>query len=561
MRTSWVLGGLLASLATAASAGSNYSDCITSPDPAACIARRAVDAGLDPEYSLQSVVRHGLVDLVPARSRELMRGLYVEIGKPGAKMSAEEKELDSTTAATMRKTPRKTLLAAIALVTAARHETDPFANPVYLKLAHDAKDDPRIPALALGLWSEIMGFGGGRPSEKVTHAGLPAIWVRAEIRREQDTALLEDIAGRLAYFKTLLPQVREFYLWLVQRPDLSPDVRVGAASSLARYFDMPEQADQLLEGIKQDSGGYGISGVRASVAAARLEKGYDAGSARLVKDEILDDFKERGVVFYLFTDTRRDALEIGKAREELREIAVECLRRAEATVGIRSGGMDWYAEASDFYLRAGDVERAREIARQALPLVSVFLRDYMTPRPGGDSTYLGDLDDPKAMAQTLDGIGTSPVIALYRTGAIQEALQTGLLVGKHRYLNADRAGEKKDPRWATEHYNSVDSDIMVDDAAHSADRDFQERAYYALVRSCRTVQLADCFEDTLLQIAEVAAGMGDEARMNEALTAVARKLDTMKYDAAWRAINFAGPWAHAEELLGSAKQAVRSANR
>jgi hypothetical protein len=92
-----------------------------------------------------------------------------------------------------------------------------------------------------------MGFGGGRPSEKVTHAGLPAIWARAEIRREQDTALLEDIAGRLAYFKTLLPQVREFYLWLVQRPDLSPDVRVGAASSLARYFDMPEQADQLLE--------------------------------------------------------------------------------------------------------------------------------------------------------------------------------------------------------------------------------------------------------------------------------------------------------------------------
>src|SRR5262245_46376261 len=113
MRMSWVLGGLLASLATAANAGPNYSECIDSPDGAACIGRKAIDVGSEhPEYALLSVVRHGLVDLVPSKPGVLVRGLYEEVGKPGAKMTEEEKEYDSTTAREIRKAPRKTLLAA-----------------------------------------------------------------------------------------------------------------------------------------------------------------------------------------------------------------------------------------------------------------------------------------------------------------------------------------------------------------------------------------------------------------------------------------------------------------
>ena len=552
MRTPWVSGALLALFAAGAEAAPNYSECISSPDPAACIARKGIDVGSEyPEFALLSVVSHGLVDLVPSRSGVLMRGLYEQVGKPGAKMSAEDMELDSMTAKAMRETPRKSMLAAMALLAAARHETDPFANPVYLKLAHEAKDDPRIPALAVGLRGEMIAICSGPPNDKVTHVGLLAIWNRANARRDQDTALLEDVAGGLAQCETLLPEMREFYLWLVQQPNLTPAVRVGAASSLARYFDEPELAASLVKGITKDVDGYSILGVRESIAAARLKKGFDGESARLVKDQILAGWNRRGGGVYPFEDSRYDELERGSAREELRQLGAECLRRAE--LGGYPPKVDWLGAASDFYLRAGDVERAREIAREALPLVPVFLREYLTPQPGGDSTYLGDLNDPEGMAQTLNGIGTGPVIALYRSGAIQEALQTGLLVGKYRYLYAERAGEKKDPRWATENSSGVDVGVMVDDAAHSADRDFQEIAYHALVRSCRTIKLADCFMDTLLQIAEVAAGMGDEQHMREALAAVARQLDQQKYGTAFRATVIAGPWAHAEELLRTTK--------
>jgi hypothetical protein len=143
--------------------------------------------GLESSETLEAILRHGLVDLVPGKSSRLMRGLYGSIGDPKEKIDTpEEQLLDSSAAEELRKSPRKSVLAAMALVAAARHEADPFANPVYLKLAHQSKDDPRIPALAVGLWIEIVGMSGSPPDFRVTHAGLPAIWDRALARKEQD---------------------------------------------------------------------------------------------------------------------------------------------------------------------------------------------------------------------------------------------------------------------------------------------------------------------------------------------------------------------------------------
>ena len=255
MRISSVLGALFASsIVMPAIAGSNYSQCVEAANPAQCIARRAVDSSrLDPDNMLEMVLRHGLVDLVPSKPDKLMRGLYDSIGEPDAKMDTpEQQDLDSLTARVLRKSPRKSLLAAMALVAAARADTNPLANPVYLKLAHKAKDDPLIPALALGLWIEVVGYSGTPPRFLLTHAGLPTIWDRAMARKEQDAILLEDIAHTVAYLGVLKPQALEFYLWYIQRPGLTPEQRVGPASALGRFFDMPELAASLLEGVGDD---------------------------------------------------------------------------------------------------------------------------------------------------------------------------------------------------------------------------------------------------------------------------------------------------------------------
>src|SRR6478736_2215720 len=128
------------SLATPAFAGSAYSKCVEAPDPPECIARRAVGSmGVEPSMVLESILRHGLVDLVPAKSSKLIRGLYGVIGQPDEKIDTpEEQLLNSSSSDALRKAPRKAALAAMALVAAARHQADPFTNPVYLKLARQA---------------------------------------------------------------------------------------------------------------------------------------------------------------------------------------------------------------------------------------------------------------------------------------------------------------------------------------------------------------------------------------------------------------------------------------
>jgi len=58
------------------------------------------------------------------------------------------------------------------------------ANPAQC-IARRAVDSSRldpesaIPALALGLWIDAVGYSGSSPRFLLTHEGLPAIWDRA----------------------------------------------------------------------------------------------------------------------------------------------------------------------------------------------------------------------------------------------------------------------------------------------------------------------------------------------------------------------------------------------
>jgi hypothetical protein len=360
----------------------------------------------------------------------------------------------------------------------------------------------------MAIWVKYVGMNGWPPDFRVTHAGLPAIWARALGRRRQDAVLLAQIAGDLGFLNELRPQAREFLIWYAQRPDeLTTDQRFRIATQLARYFDLPEQADSLLWGLG-NTPGWSMSAVRSDIAVARLAKGYDATSARHIVNAILELFDIAAPRIGDYDEGKRDALERAGARGELRELGAAYVREAEAR-HQRPAESEWYAAASDYYLRAGDRERALELARRALPYMS------------------------------------AAAIALYRAGAIGEALDTHYLTGKERYNNATRAGEKKDPQWIVDDHQQSDIDSMVSEVAHSGDRELQQRAYDGLVQSCGP-RLSACSTQTLRNIAQVAAGMGDEPRMKEALAAVVRQIDAKGKQASSWALNAAGSWAHCE---------------
>jgi len=532
----WILSGLLLAwcaatpAATRAHSTSVYSDCVEAADPADCLARRAVASSkLRPREALDTVLRHGLVDLVPDKSAVLARGLDsvpVHLLYPGMLSAMQQGE-------------RKSLLAAVALLAAARHEARPFTNPIYIELAHEANDEPRIPVLAMAVWVKYVAMNGWEPDFRVTHAGLPAIWEHAVARRQEDAALLADIAGDLGSLDELKPQARELLVWYLQRHgELTTDQRFRMAAQLARYFEMPEQAASLLEGL-DNVPGRSTLGVRTDIAVARLAKGYDAASARQLVNNIVGLVNISRPNLRDSDPGKRDALERSSARNELRELGALYVREADAT-DYGPFKSEYSAAASDYFLRAGDRERALEMARRSLPYMPDNMRAYgYFTRPARN--------DPAAKAIAMRGVGTNAVIALYRAGAIDEALKTGYLTSKDRYLNAERAGEKKDPLWMLEVHWPEYFDLMAREAARSNDHEFQQRAYDGLVRSCGT-PLANCFAQTLRNIALVAAGMGDGPRMKEALAAVVRQYDKKSDRVAW-APYIAGPWAHCEEVL------------
>src|SRR6185436_10037620 len=202
-----------------------------------------------------------------------------------------------------------------------------------------------------------------------------------------------------------------------------------------------------------------------------------------------------------FDDTRLDPLENAGAKRELREIGDEFVRRAreyccEADVSML------FANVSDCYLRAGDRERAVEVAREGLkhakPVSSLVW-------PEADrSQYLA--------------------AALYRAGNIEEALATKLLSNRLRFRNAERAGEARDARWLADDEDSEYAILLVREAVKSPDAAFRRSASAALKDRCAKSQERDCRVLTDGLRAELAASLGDAAQVNEILGASAHSL-------------------------------------
>ena len=526
-----ILAALLSTFATVASAGANYSACIDATDPPACIARMALTDGRPtPGDVTNAIIRHGLVELIPSHSAVLVRVVKDEIASEIALLQAMGvpivKDPDRQTA---RAADSKMILAAVALLTAARHQANPFADPMVQSLTARASNHPLIPFIALLFWLDHL--EEGNPSIlRVDFAGLPEIWRRVKANREVAPEVVYELAMGAINHVRAREETQDLLRWYASRPNSSASRKAQIASVFARLFSLADEAERLMMSGGDSAPDYDIDDIHAEIATVRLMSRYDAKDARLVADEISDDFSRIEAALFMGEDPRRVALEKSGAKAELREIAAKHLRLAQADQGIADAG-DLYASASDCYRRAGDRDKALETAREGLPGVEKAFRARAAE---------GSRQRQAAQAQ---GRGTAPVVALYRAGAIEEALKFGYLSGEDRFDNAELAGEPRNPQWILDDgwplYISVMAQLTLVRGAPA----WRRQVFDAMSKWC-AAQSSQCDEERVAELAALAASVGEEAQMKMHLGARAKKLETNAADPS-AAVDLAAHWAHA----------------
>jgi hypothetical protein len=543
VRSTLILLGLALTASTAHSQ-SNYTTCVDTRDPPACIARQALDHGwLRSDDVTDAIIRHGLLDLVPRRSSLLAR-------VAGERMSGKSEVMKLFGQAPPNGSPQRraetsrprVFIAAIALLTAARHQADPFTDPTVQALIRKAGNDPMIPFLAMDFWYEIIDMHDTAFSS-VTFAGLGEIWKQVLANKDRAPEYAEALASSLAFSHELGDEPKRFWIWFANRPEATPKQKEVSARLLVSQYSAADEASKLIDSIDTSAPGIDVSDVRASIAILRLKSKYDPELARfLIAYEF--DLELKSNTRFRQTDARRiqEAFHESGAARELRVFADEYVRRAQ-TAGPGSEALRWYAAASDCYLLAGDREKAREIARLGFP----FVPDAVMKNNTGYEVFAGT--SPRWLAAKSNGQGTAPVISLYRTGAIDEALKFGYLSGIDRYRNAPQAGEPRDPQWVIDDDSRMNIIVMVLSAISEGDSALKQRVLEVLKKNCKG-GYAGCYDEWLTYLAALAASSGDEAEMKRALTEQAKDIDESR-SGRYDAVDFAAHYAHALELLAT----------
>lgn len=435
-------------------------------------------------------------------------------------------------------------LAAVALLAAARREDNPFIHPVVKTLSAKADNRPEIALVAVNLWLEII-KGGNTYNKQVHFPGMKKIWEVIAETPQLDADAVLDLAGSASFDEQTRALVLPLLRRQAARTNLSARQKATLASQFSRNYGLANEADQLMQAGGKYAQNYDILGLQAEIAIARLMVAYDPAAARVVVASMLADIDDWPILLDFENEVIPRALETSGAKSELRELAVAYLDRAVAA-GAQSG--PWFAAASDYYLRAGDRDLAIQTARAGLK--------YVPAAVGGNDTPNAT---PQKLAARAQGEGTGPVIALYRAGAIQEALHFGYLAGKDRYANASRAGEPNDPQWVLDDGWELYISSMVVRPIINGDVATQRRVFDAIKRRCTPLDSTDCGSEMRLHLAHLAAALGDRTTMHEMFSFEARALDQIKErdTSAYFAVSRAANWAHALELLKDAPREER----
>jgi tetratricopeptide (TPR) repeat protein len=521
--------GCLAATPAAYGGSANYADCADREDGAGCLARKSLQHLHPPaSYAADLVIRNGLVDQIPQYSRVLARFAKDVIDKPDLDMD--------------RSYDAKSWLAAAALLTSGRYRQDPFADPRIQDLVAQTRADVALPLLALRIW--IGGIEKRNSYESlVTFAGMRSLWEHAWAQRERFPESVYRVGMWLNMFDQAGIDARTLFRWFSQRPGVPPARKVELASGAAN-LGLVEEAEDLLRSAGDVSHVRDIDRIRADIAAARLRRGYEPAAAKQVIDEALERIESSLDPNNLGDCRHGVALERAGAREELRTMAAAEIQHAQKPE-LEWAAPDWYAEASDCYLRAGDRARAVETARIGLSMVPRAVRSpSLAERKVASMTF-------EELAQSEANSARASVIALYRAGAVDEAVHSGFLDARDRFENAARAGVIPDPMWIVESSSGLHGDLAVDEALKRGSLEWTRRALAAFESKC-PAPYTSCNYDTWGRLGAIAAALGDETRMKQIFRAAA---DSLNFDPKTHDHNYffareiAGRWGRAQDIL------------
>jgi hypothetical protein len=128
---------------------------------------------------------------------------------------------------------------------------------------------------------------------------------------------------------------------------------------------------------------------------------------------------------------------------KLTRLAEVALRRARDPKEDATDRVIWFGLASEAYRVLGNLPSAAAAAREGMPLIAPALSRF-------DKKKLDTYAERRAAVALTISPALDPVIALYRAGARDEAIQSGFLSGYERFRNATIAGEVPDARWIVE---------------------------------------------------------------------------------------------------------------
>lgn len=528
-----------------------YSSCLKQKDVPKCL----VDLSSKSRWTsgsdlLKAVVTTGSIEYTKSRSKDLVIGALETISS--ANLMLKSIGIDSEKSfleQSISKSEDTVILAAVALAAAAQISADPFDHPVVVEFIEKAKHNSAISVLAAKLWLELDVYGVW--SHDVTRPpGLQKIWEKIIVEPKLDESILVDLANSGGFTE----QARKFAFPLYQRfeslQDTSNESKAKIASSLARFYGVADNAKKLMESGGNKAKSFQISGVYAEIAVAELKEGYDRKSAQILLADLKEDTSLNSSYSWFAGIEARDALQESNAKIELIELGKLYLARADEEKRGAEDRANLYALASDCFLRVGDMEQAITVARRGFEVIPQALYGRLNEKERKKTK-----DNRSEQARLAHGFGAEPAVALYRSGAISEVLDSGYLTGFERYSNAKFVGENPNPTWVIDYAWPLEISVMISQAINKDDFNSRKNVYRKMIEAYdskleKTYELHE-------QLAALAASVGERSSMLLHFENYLKSLDKdTKEEAAYFSLELAEQWVRSIRILENAERNI-----